>query len=105
MISERTLQRLEELKDNEGISRALAMLQDGYRALFMEVLDDEFTHDELVEIGEVQLDIVYDEFGASMASMTVEEYKKIPVEAGETYHPVENPYEDWDIGRSPENPL
>ena len=63
MISERTLQRLEELKDNEGISRALVMLQDGFKALFYEVLDDEFTHDELVEIGEVQLDIVYDEFG------------------------------------------
>lgn len=96
MISERTLQRLEELKDNEGINRALVALQDGFKRLFYEVLADEFTHDEILEIAEVQLDIVYDEFGTKAS---------IPVEVGETYHPVENPYEDWDIGRSPEFPV
>jgi len=59
MISKRTLQRLEELKDNEGISRALAMLYDSFTALFNEVLDDEFTHDEMLEIAETRLDMVY----------------------------------------------
>lgn len=81
MISERTLQRLEELKDNEGISRALAMIQDGYKALFYEVLDDEFTHDELVEVGEVQLDIVYDEFGAK-AETPLEVYPDVDLPYG-----------------------
>lgn len=70
MYNEEIIKKLESLQgaDRDEIGRALSDLRSGFQKIFNLIMDSELSHDEILQIAEMQLDDVYGNFLTGMES-------------------------------------